>query len=187
MPPAAPRLVVRPVTPATWEAMVALFTARGSPHYCWCVPHRFADAPALSSEQKRERMGALVTKGTPVGVLAFAGKEAVGWCSIAPRETYVKLARSRTMPRVSDAPTWTVLCFFVRRDRRGTGVNRALLAGAVRHARSEGAVEIEGYPYDTAGISSTHRGRSEVFADAGFQQEGKRWVWRRASVRARRA
>ncbi len=48
----------------------------------------------------------LVAAGTPIGVLAYAGERAVGWCSVAPRESYVKLQSSRTMPRVSGAPTW---------------------------------------------------------------------------------
>jgi hypothetical protein len=180
------KLTVRPVTPRNWTAMEALFSARGAPHYCWCTPYRFRDAHELDGDGKRARMHELV-KNHPIGVLAFDGKTPVGWCSVAPRETYVKLARSRTMPRVSEAPTWTVLCFFVPRDRRHTGVTRALLVGAVRYASGKGAVEVEGYPYDTAGISSTHRGRSEVFADSGFQQEGKRWVWRKSNTRARRA
>jgi GNAT superfamily N-acetyltransferase len=158
--------------------MEALFSARGSPHYCWCTPYRFSEAQHLDADEKRERLKELVAHGTPVGVLAFAGKAPVGWCSIAPRETYLRLARSRTMPRMTDAPTWTVLCFFVPRDRRGTGVTAALLAGALRYAKAKGAQEIEGYPYDTAGITSTHRGRSELFAGAGFVQEGKRWVRR---------
>jgi GNAT superfamily N-acetyltransferase len=179
------RLAVRPVTADTWQAMAALFSARGAPHYCWCTPYRFSSAQHMDGDEKREGMRALVTAGTPVGVLAFAGDEPVGWCSIAPRESYVRLARSRTMPRVTELPTWTVLCFFVPRARRGTGVTSALLAGAVRYASAQGAVEIEGYPYDTAGISSTHRGRSEVFAGAGFVQEGKRWVWRAKAARAR--
>jgi GNAT superfamily N-acetyltransferase len=81
------------------------------------------------------------------------------------------------MPRVTppETATWTVLCFFVARPHRKTGVNRALLRGAVDYARRQGARIIEGYPYDTAGISSTHRGHSSVFEACGFQQDGHRW------------
>jgi GNAT superfamily N-acetyltransferase len=172
------RLRVAPVTPETWADFARLFSARGAPHYCWCTVYRFTDAHVGAHDRRRELMRGLVAGGTPVGVLAYDGDEPVGWCSVAPRESYVKLARSRTMPRVSEAPTWTVLCFFVPRARRGQGITRALLEGGVRLARAGGAREIEGYPHDTAGISATHRGRSEVFAAAGFQQEGKRWVWR---------
>jgi GNAT superfamily N-acetyltransferase len=170
------KLTIQPVTTESWSAFAALFEARGSPHYCWCTPYRLGDARALSSAEKKQAMQALVERGVPIGVVAMEGDQPVGWCSIAPRETYVKLARSRTMPRVSAGPTWTVLCFFIVRPRRGTGVALALLEGALRYARAGGAEEVEGYPHDTAGISATHRGHSRVFAAAGFQQRGKRWV-----------
>lgn len=125
-------------------------------------------------------MHEVVTRGTSIGVLAYDGDEPIGWCSIAPRESYVKLRRSRTMPRVTDpeTTTWTVLCFFVPRPRRGTGVTRALLEGAIAYARAQGAAVVEGYPYDTAGISATHRGHSRVFRALGFVQDhgGRRWA-----------
>jgi GNAT superfamily N-acetyltransferase len=174
-------LRVLPVTAERWTDFEALFGAKGSPHYCWCTPYRLRNAHELSGPAKRQAMQRLVTGGTPIGVLAYAGNEAVGWCSVAPRETYIKLERSRTMPRVSTAPTWTVLCFFVLRAQRGQQLTSALLRGAVRYARAQGALVVEGYPHDTAGISSTHRGRSAAYAAAGFEQQGTRWVrsWRR--------
>lgn len=179
------RVRVLPVTAGRWADFEAFFSAKGSPHYCWCTPYRFRDAAELSKSAKRQRMQRLVESGTPIGVLAYAGREVVGWCSVAPRETYVKLERSRTMPRVSPAPTWTVLCFFVARAGRGQQLTSLLLRGAVRYARAGGALEVEGYPHDTAGISSTHRGSSAAFAAAGFEQRGTRWVraWSKSARR----
>src|SRR6185436_11939966 len=159
---------VEEVSVDTWPDFEALFGARGSPHYCWCTVHRFRDAHLLSREQKRDRMLGLVRAGTPIGLLAYSGDTPIGWCSVAPRETYVKLERSRTMPRVSLAPTWTVLCFFVQRAQRGRAVTGALLAAAIEAARRHGAEVVEGYPHDTAGISSSHRGSSKVFRALGF-------------------
>ena len=168
---------VRPVTRVNFDDFAALFEARGAPHYCWCTPNRFRGVGAMTDSRKKESMRALVEKGTPIGVLAYESETPVGWCSIAPRETYVRLERSRTMPRATPAgiPTWTVLCFFVPRERRGAGITRSLLAGAVACAARAGAAVIEGYPFDTAGISSTHRGHSRVFEAAGFRRDGKRW------------
>lgn len=167
---------VRPVTSDNWEDFVRLFEAKGSPHHCWCTPHRVSGQDATNAE-KKAHMKRLVGEGTPIGVLAYEGVEPVGWCSIAPRESYVRLERSRTMPRVPPpaTPTWTVLCFFVPRARRSQGITRALLQGAVAYAKERGARVVEGYPFDTAGISSTHRGHSSVFAAARFRQAGKRW------------
>jgi len=169
-------LTIRPVTLENLEDFTALFSARGSPHYCWCTPYRFKNAQEMSKTDKQAAMAGLIRQDIPVGVLAYDGPDAVGWCSVAPRQTYVKLERSRTMPRVGDEPTWTVLCFFVPRSRRKTGLTLTLLQGAVRYARSQGAVSVEGYPYDTSKVSSTHRGHSATFKKAGFRLEGTRWV-----------
>jgi GNAT superfamily N-acetyltransferase len=162
------------VTAENWHDFAALFAARGAPHYCFCTIYR-TPKPLGTSAQKRGLMQRLVERDTPIGVLAYEGDQVVGWCSVAPRESYVKLERSRTMPRVSEAPTWVVLCFFVTRAARGRGLTRALLEGAVAYARAHGAKLIEGYPHDTAGTSATHRGHSGVFAESGFERDGPRW------------
>jgi GNAT superfamily N-acetyltransferase len=180
------RITVRLVTSATWPDFERLFDARGAPHYCYCTPYRVRGN--LDNSAKKATMASLVQAGTPVGVLAYEGDVPVGWCSVAPRETYVKLARSRTMPRATpqDASTWTVLCFFVPRDHRGRGITRVLLHGAVAYARKSRAKFVEGYPFDTAGVSSTHRGHSSIFAAEGFERHGSRWEFplsRRAATR----
>lgn len=171
------RIRVLPVTADNWDDFTRLFEAKGGPHYCFCTPYRFARAPDMDKAQKKAAMRKLVAERTPIGVIAYDGSEPIGWCSIAPRETYVRLERSKTMPRETplETPTWTVLCFFVVRSRRGTGVTRALLDGALSYARKLGAKEVEGYPFDAAGVSSTHRGHSSVFKKAGFQGRGRRW------------
>src|SRR5262249_30761631 len=127
--------------------------------------------------QKKELMRSSVESCVPIGVIACKGDEPVGWCSVAPRETYVRLEKSRTMPRTT-APavaTWTILCFFVPRRYRHQHVAQALLAGAVAYARREGAEVVEGYPSDTSGVSSTHRGHSSIFKSARFTLDGKHW------------
>ncbi|MGH7269381.1 MAG: GNAT family N-acetyltransferase [Polyangiaceae bacterium] len=115
-------------------------------------------------------------RGVP-SVLAYEGATHIGWCSIAPRETYIRLEKSKTMPRVTppETPTWSVLCSFVARRCRGQRVSQVLLEGAVAWARLQGAKIVEGYPFDTAGISSTHRGHSHVFEATRFQSDANRW------------
>lgn len=173
----AGKIAVRPVTGDNWNDFVRLFESKGAPHYCWCSTYRAPAARHLDNDEKKTWMKGLVGRQIPVGVLAFAGDEPIGWCSIAPRETYVRLEKSRTMPRATPptTSTWSVLCFFVVRARRQQGVTRALLEGAVAYAKQHGAEVVEGYPFDTAGISSTHRGHSTAFKAAGFHKDGKRW------------
>lgn len=175
---AAGKVTVRPVNRDNWDAFVRLFESKGAPHYCWCSIYRMRDAKHPDNAEKKRWMAGLVGERIPIGVLAFDGDEPIGWCSIAPRETYIRLEESRTMPRAT-APTvstWTVLCFFVARSHRKRGVTLALLKGAVAYAKHQGAKVVEGYPFDTAGISSSHRGHSSAFKAAGFRQDGKRWA-----------
>ena len=176
------KLQVRPVTRENWRDFERLFEAKGSPHYCWCTPYRSDSREHSSNAERKACMRGLVDSGTPVGVLAYDGEEPIGWCSIAPRESYVKLARSRTMSRVTPAetPTWVVLCFFVLRRWRKQRVAHELLKGAVAYARSQGAQVVEGYPFDSAGISATHHGHSRVFEALRFQQDhgGRRFALR---------
>ncbi|HYD40209.1 MAG TPA: GNAT family N-acetyltransferase [Anaeromyxobacter sp.] len=178
-------LDIVPVTPERWRDLEALFSAKGCPGFCWCTPYRFRDAHTMDHARKRDALGGLVSASVPVGVLAVLAGVPVGWCSIAPRRTYEKLVRSRTMP-VVDAEAWTLLCLFVRREHRGTGVARALVDGAVAYARSMGADVVEAYPWDTAGRRkgatgpdpTMHFGHSALYRAAGFAREGatRRWV-----------
>jgi GNAT superfamily N-acetyltransferase len=174
------------VTAESWERLARLFEAKGGPHYCWCTAYRVRNASELSGAQKKTCLRGLVDSGVPIGVIACVGDEAVGWCSVAPRETYVRLERSRTMPRVTPAatPTWTIVCFFVARQHRNQRVARALLEGAVAYARRQGAEVVEGYPFDAAGVSATHRGPSRLFESARFRSDGARWFRRIGGKRA---
>ena len=177
-----PAVQVSPVTRESWGDLERLFEARGGPHYCWCMPYRLRSSERPSGAERRACLRKLVDEAIPVGVVAYAGDEPVGWCSIAPRETYVRLERSHVMPRKTPlaAPTWTVLCFFIARPHRKHGVARALLEGAVAYARAEGAEVVEGYPFDTAGVTATHHGHSSLFRAAGFRQDpgDRRWSLR---------
>jgi GNAT superfamily N-acetyltransferase len=170
-------LDVRPVTGDNWEDFVRLFRAKSSPHYCWCSLYRVAGNREPSHAQKKAVMWRLVSAGCPVGVLAYQAGDPVGWCSVAPRESYACLERSRAMPRLTPpgSATWTVLCFFVTRLRRGQRIAHDLLEGAVRYAREQDAELIEGYPFDTAGNGAAHRGHSRTFEATGFQRDGNRW------------
>jgi GNAT superfamily N-acetyltransferase len=111
----------------------------------------------------------LVCQGTPVGVLAYQDGEPVGWCSIAPRETYEALERYRGLPRLDKAPVWSVVCFLVDRSARGQGLTLGLLRAAVEYAHAEGAKIIEGYPVEPGPRLYTYMGSPSTFRKAGFR------------------
>jgi GNAT superfamily N-acetyltransferase len=106
---------------------------------------------AQKGEGNRRAFRRLVSRGTVPGVLAYEGDEPVGWCAVEPREAFPRLGRSRLFQPVDDRPAWAIVCLFVRQDRRGQGVSRALIAGAAAHARRRGARLVEAYPIDAKG------------------------------------
>jgi hypothetical protein len=86
------RITVRPVTPATWLDFERLFAAPGAPHYCYCTPYRIRGD--LDKRARKAAMASFVKNATPIGVVAYEGGVPVGWCSVAPRQTFARLALS---------------------------------------------------------------------------------------------
>ena len=177
---AAGAIVCRPVTPARWPDLVRLFGPRGACAGCWCMWSRLsaAEFERGKGERNRRALKRLVDAGGPVGLLAYMDGEPAGWCAVAPREQYARLARSRVLAPVDERPAWSVPCFFVGRAHRGRGVGRALLAAAVAFARGRGAARVEGYPLDPRGkrIADVWAwfGLASTFEAAGFREVARR-------------
>ncbi len=93
-------------------------------------------------------MKKIVAAGKVPGLLAYAGREPVGWCSVAPREAFPVLENSRVLKRVDDQPVWSASCFFVARPYRRQGLSVKLLRAAVAYAKKKGARMVEGYPVE---------------------------------------
>jgi GNAT superfamily N-acetyltransferase len=169
--------VVRPVEASTWDDIETVFGTRGDQAGCWCqwfkLPARQRDQ--LSPADARERLHTQVEAGSP-GVLAWIGDEPVGWSAVEPYSAYPNLQRSPITKRLDGDPAdpWAVTCFVVRLEFRRQGVARALLSGAVAHARAQGAQVVEGYPVDPdvrPSLSSAERyhGTVSLFRDGGFE------------------
>ena len=43
-----------------------------------------------------------------MGILAFRGSGAVGWCSLGPRSDFPWLVRSRILAPVDELPVWSI-------------------------------------------------------------------------------
>lgn len=168
--PARPILEFHPPTAERWRDLVTLFDHHGNPGYCWCMTWRSTSTAyrQLASAGRRHALESLVKTGTPTGILGYLNGQPVGWCSIAPRETYLRLERSTTLKRIDDLPTWSVVCFFVSRKARGQGLALKLLQAAVAYAVAQGAKVIEGYPVDS-NKSYRFMGSPAIFKAAGFQ------------------
>lgn len=168
------RLHVRPATGERWGDLVDLFERRGPrgghrnvPGYgCWCMYWR--DRSLEHGTPKKRALGALVRAGEEPGLLVYDGPQAVGWISVAPRETYPALLRSpQYRPHGEDQGVWSIVCFVVDRPRQGEGVAVALLGGAVEHARERSAAALEGYPHRSK--KDNYMGQLDLFLERGFR------------------
>jgi GNAT superfamily N-acetyltransferase len=164
-------LEVRPVMQANRAEFEAFFSAPGAPHYCWCMVWRRTSAEAKTNDpaSRKRQMLARIADGVPVGVIAYAAGEAVGWVSVAPRETYRNLGGPEAE---AGERIWSIACFYVPRKKRGEGLVRRLIAAAVAHAQREGATVVEAYPVPADAPSYRFMGFVPVFAEAGFTDVG---------------
>ncbi len=134
-----------PVTPDRWGDLEALFGPRGACAGCWCMYWRQtrSEFEQLRGEQNRMALKALVDAGEIPGILAYSGHGPVGWVSVAPRETFAALKRSRVLKPVDDQPVWSVVCFFVAKGFRRQGLTVELLKAAGDYAKQRGARILE--------------------------------------------
>ncbi|HEX9067725.1 MAG TPA: GNAT family N-acetyltransferase [Ktedonobacterales bacterium] len=161
-----------PVTTETLPDLARFSERHGKFRYCSCMRWRLTSAEFARST-KDARVAALegqVRQSTPVGVLAYRDGEPVGWCSVAPRETYGALERYRGLPRMDDTPAWSVVCFLVDASVRRQGLTLGLLRAAVRYAVESGARIIEGYPVEPGPRLYTYMGSPATFLAAGFHE-----------------
>ena len=173
-------LHIRPLTAKNWADLEHLFGPRGACAGCWCMWYRLPRSAwtMQKGEGNRRAFRKLVATGSPTGVLAYLDKEPVGWCAVAPRKDYVRLAGSRVLKPVDDRPVWSVSCFYVAKAHRRSGLTEQLLRAAVEYARKHGAKIVEGYPHDPpAGEvpdAFAYTGFFSAFRKAGFEEVVRR-------------
>ena len=161
----------KPVTRERLRDLARFSEQHGKFRYCSCMRWRMQSTD-FSRSTKEDRVAVLerlVLDDKPIGVLAYRDGEPVGWCSVAPRESYRGLERYGALARIDDQPVWAVVCFFVDRRFRRRGLTLALLKAAVAYARSEGAKIVEGYPVNPGSRLYTYMGAPSTFLSAGFR------------------
>ena len=134
-------------------------------------------------------MKSIILSGKIPGLLAYAVTTIdpekpipIGWISVAPREEFSRLERSRILKKVDDQPVWSIVCFFVAKNFRNQGVTIYLLKAAVNFAKQNGAIIVEGYPIqpkkDRSPDAFVYSGLTSTFLKAGFKE-----VLRRSETR----
>jgi GNAT superfamily N-acetyltransferase len=173
-------LVVKPLTLDTWPDFLLLFGENGACGGCWCMWFRLTKAQfeRQKGAGNRQAVHDLVNAGVVPGLLAYDKSRPVAWCSVAPREEFPRLERSRILKPIDETPVWSVVCFFVDKEYRDRGISRQLLGAAKRWARDQGGQVLEGYPVeptkDRVPPLFVYHGLAAAFARQGFEECARR-------------
>lgn len=177
------RLEIHPLTSDRWEDLVSLFGERGACGGCWCMWWRLARSAFVKGKGagNRRALKRIVGAGRVPGLVAYLDGTPAGWCSVAPREDYPVLSRSRVLAPVDDRPVWSIVCFFVAKPFRRAGLTSALIEGALAYAKKKGAAIVEGYPVEPKKgdmpDAFAYTGLASSFRAAGFVEV----AWRSAA------
>lgn len=141
---------IRSLSRSDWPVLERLFGPNGACGGCWCMWWRVEKGgktyDALKGEPNRCAMRRLVKAGKVHGMLAFAGREPVGWCSFGPKKGFPRLMRARVLTRESNRRVWSLVCFYIRGRHRNSGLASRLAKAATARCFKKGAEEIEAYP-----------------------------------------
>ena len=171
---------IEPLTPERWDDFAELFGPRGACAGCWCMWWRLkrSDWEKKKGAGNRRAMRSIVKRGEVPGLIAYVKGDPVGWVSVAPRERFPVLERSRILKPVDDKPAWSVVCLFVRRDYRNRGLSVKLLNAAARYAKRHGGRIVEGYPVeprkDRMPDAFAFTGIASAYVSAGFTECARR-------------
>lgn len=145
-----PKLQFFPVTKDRWSDFETLFGERGACGGCWCMLWRLTrkEFESQKGEGNRRAMKALVQSGKIPGIMAYSRGQPVAWCSVAPREHFPALGRSRILKPLDELPVWSITCLFVEKQYRRTGISTRMITAAVKHVKKQDGTIVEAYPVE---------------------------------------
>ena len=173
-------LEFHPLTPGRWADVEKLFGQRGACGGCWCMWWKLSssDFARQKGEMNKKAFKSLVDSGEIPGILVYMEGQPIGWCAVAPRESFPRLEQSRILRRVDDKAVWSVVCFFVARTSRHKGVSTRLLEAAVSYVEKQGGKIVEGYPVepkkDWTPDPFIYPGLASAFRKVGFVEIARR-------------
>ncbi len=97
-------------------------------------------------EPNREAFKKLIMAGKVNGILAFEGSKPVAWGSFGLRSDFPRTERMKAYHRDDIDKVWSINCFFISRDYRGSGLGEQLVAKAVAAIKKRKGKVIEAYP-----------------------------------------
>lgn len=137
-----------------------------------------SDFEKQKGAENKKTMKDLVKRNQQIGIIGYIGKKPIAWCSVAPREKFIRLENSRVLRRIDNEPVWSITCFFIAKEFRRMGLSTELLKGVIVYCKKKKVRIIEGYPtvpyskeipaaFAWTGIPSS-------FERAGFEEVARR-------------
>ncbi len=172
---------IHPLTPDRWNDLENLFGKRGATGGCWCMFWRqtHKEFESMKGEVNRQLFKNLVDDDSQApGLLAYRNGEPIGWIAIAPRIEYIRLEKSRILKPVDEQTVWSIVCFFISKKWRKSGVTSQLIKASLEFAKNHGAKIVEAYPVDTQRESTpdvfVYTGLASTFRNLGFKEVARR-------------
>jgi GNAT superfamily N-acetyltransferase len=168
-----------PLTPDRWSDLESLFGKHGAYGGCWCMWWRLKRSEFEKNQGNSNRlmMKNIVESGSIPGIIAYNAQKPVGWCSVAPRDEFGSLNRSRVLKKLDERPVWSVVCFFILRHSQRNGIAQNLIQAAINYVKSQGGQIIEAYPTVPRSKQvppwSSFMGFPAMFEKAGFSVEAR--------------
>lgn len=163
-----------------WPAFELLFGEKGACGGCWCMLWRMGNKEFEKNKGKgnKSKMHQLTTQKEYLGILAFDQDDPVGWCSVSPKEKFIRLQNSRLFKsQHPDQNLWSITCLLVRKEYRMKGISSQLINQASHFAFSNGATAVEAYPIisDRKNIPAAFAwiGLASAYAKVGFKKVGQ--------------
>ena len=173
---------IEPATADRFDDGEHALTGGGDGASCQCQWWMMTNAEwnDSSQDQREAMLRDETTASPPPALIAYVDGEAAGWVRVGPRTRHIRIGRTRMLSGAVEQPLddesiWTVSCFVVRKEHRGSGLNADLLAAAVDFARAHGARMIEAYPVDPKvggkkPSNDLYHGVVSTFENAGFRE-----------------
>lgn len=164
----------------SWKDFERLFGERGACGGCWCMYWRLRnkDFENQKGSGNKNSMKKLVKNKEQIGIIMYLDNEPIGWCSVAPRNNFIRLENSRILKPIDDELVWSIVCFFIDKGYRRKGYSVKMLKEVIKITKEKGAKILEGYPNDPKSdnmpAAFAWTGISSAFVNAGFKEEARR-------------
>ena len=176
---AAPSHVIKPLTPETFPAWLALAQKHnGVWGGCYCSYFHDDTEHTVKDEYDRPTFKQrLVTEGVAHAALVFDGDDAIAWCEYGSPAELPNIYHRKEYDAAGDPPPdYRITCIFVDRDYRRRGVVSVALQGALDLIAQAGGGEVVSFPNELApgkrtSSSFLHNGTRAMFEQAGFTFE----------------